>query len=66
MNNTILKKLTLADRTLHVFCKLHSKCLEGNKIDLNEYNKLKQTYNVYKTKKTKLKSEFFLIKLISA
>ena len=37
------KKYTLAGRTLHDFCKLHSKCLEDNKIDLNEYNKLKQT-----------------------
>ena len=35
------KKYTLASRTLNDFCKLHSKCLEDNKIDLNEYNKLK-------------------------
>ena len=52
------KKYTLAGRTLRDFCKLHSKCLEDNKSDLNEYNKLKQTYNVYKTNKTKLNSEF--------
>ena len=45
-----IKKYTLAGRTLHDFCKLHSKCLEDNKIDLNEYNKLKQTYDTYKTK----------------
>ena len=37
--------------------KLHSKCLEDNKIDLKEYKKLKQTYDVYKIKKTKLNSE---------
>ena len=53
-----IKKYTLAGRTLHDFCKLHSKCLEDNKIDLNEYNKLKQTYDVYKTNKTKLNSQF--------
>ena len=53
-----IKKHTLAGRTLHDFCKLHSKCLEDNEIDLNEYNKLKQTYNTYKTNKTKLNSEF--------
>ena len=52
-----IKKYTLAGRTLHDFCKLHSKCLEDNKIDLNEYNKLKQTYDVYKNNKTKLNSE---------
>ena len=53
-----IKKFTLAGRTLHDFCKLHSKCLEDNKIDLNEYNKLKQTYDVYKNNKTKPNSEF--------
>ena len=53
-----IKNYTLAGRTLHDFCKLHSKCLEDNKIDLNEYNKLKQTYDVYKNNKTKLNSEF--------
>ena len=53
-----IKKYTLAGRTLHDFCKLHSKCLEDNKIDLSEYNKLKQTYDLYKTNKTKLNSEF--------
>ena len=52
------KKYTLAGRKLHDFCKLHSKCLEDNKIDLNEYNKLKQNYDTYKTNKTKLNSEF--------
>ena len=52
-----LKKYTLAGRTLHDFCKLHSKCLEDNKIDLNEYNKLKQSYDTYKTNKSKLNSE---------
>ena len=31
-----IKKYTLAGRTLHDFCKLHSKYLEDNKIDLNE------------------------------
>ena len=40
------KKYTLAGRTLHDYQKLYSKCLEDNKIDLNEYNKLKQTYDV--------------------
>ena len=53
-----IKKYILAGRTLHDFCKLHSKCLEDNKIDLNEYNKLKQTYDVHKNNKTKLNSEF--------
>ena len=53
-----IKKYTLAGRTLHDYQKLHSKCLEDNKIDLNEYNKLKQTYDLYKTNKTKLNSEF--------
>ena len=53
-----IKKHALAGRTLNDFCKLHSKCLEDNKIDLNEYNKLKQTYDVYKNNKTKLNSEF--------
>ena len=53
-----IKKYTLAGRTLHDYQKLHSKCLEDNKIDLNEYNKLKQTYDVYKNNKTKLNSEF--------
>ena len=56
-----LKKYTLAGRTLHDFCKLHSKCLEDNKIDLNEYNKLKQSYDTYKTNKTKLNSEFIFL-----
>ena len=53
-----IKKYTLACRILHDYQKLHSNCLEDNKIDLNEYNKLKQTYDVYKNKKTKLNSEF--------
>ena len=53
-----IKKYTLAGRTLNDFCKIHSKCLEDNKIDLNEYNKLKQSYDTYKTNKTKLNSEF--------
>ena len=53
-----IKKYTLAGRTLHDYQKLHSKCLEDNKIDLNEYNKLKQTYDVYKNNKTKLIPEF--------
>ena len=53
-----IKKYTLAGRTLNDFCKLHSKFLEDKKIDLNEYNKLKQTYEVYKNNKTKLNSEF--------
>ena len=53
-----IKKYTLAGRTLHDYQKLQSKCLEDNKIDLNEYNKLKQTYDLYKTNKTKLNSEF--------
>ena len=43
-----IKKYTLAGRTLHDYQKLHSKCLEDNKIDLNEYNKLKQAYDVFK------------------
>ena len=42
-----LKKHTLAGGTLNNFQKLHKKCLEDNKIDLNEHNKLKQTYDVY-------------------
>ena len=53
-----IKEYTLAGRTPNDFCKLHSKCLEDNKIDLNEYNKLKQTYDVYKNKKIKLNSKF--------
>ena len=53
-----IKKCTLAGRTLHDFCKLHSKCLEDNKIDLSEYNKLKHTYDVYKNNETKLNPEF--------
>ena len=53
-----IKKYTLAGRTLHDYQKLHSKCLEDNKIDLSENNKLKQTYDVYKNNKTKLNSEF--------
>ena len=44
-----IKTYTLASRTLHDYQKLHSNCLEDNKIDLNEYNKLKQTYDVYKS-----------------
>ena len=48
------KKYTLAGGTLNNFQKLHTKCLEDNKVDLNEYNKLKQTYDVYKNSKTKL------------
>ena len=56
-----IKKYTLAGRTLHDYKKLHSKCLEDNKIDLNEYNKLKQTYDVYKNNKTKLNSEFTIL-----
>ena len=44
-----IKKYTLAGRTLHDFCKLHSKCLEDNKIDLSEYNKLKQIMIYIKT-----------------
>ena len=46
-----IKNNTLAGRTLQDFCKLHSKCLEDNKIDLNEYNKKKEIYDVYKNKK---------------
>ena len=53
-----IKKYTLPGRTLNDFYRLESKCLEDNKIDLNEYNKLKQTYDVYKNNKTKLNSEF--------
>ena len=52
-----LKKYTLAGGTLNNFKKLHTKLLKDNKIDLNEYNKLKQTYDVYKTNKTKQNSE---------
>ena len=54
-----LKKKTFAGGTLDNFQKLHTKCLEDKKIDLNEPNKLKQTYDVYKNNKTKLNSEFF-------
>ena len=53
-----IKKYTLAGRTINDFYRLESKCLEDNKIDLNEYNKLKQSYDTYKTNKTKLNSEF--------
>ena len=53
-----IKKYTLAGGFVNNFQKLHTKCLEDNKIYLNEYNKLKQTYDVYKTNKTKLISEF--------
>ena len=53
-----LKKYTFAGGTLYNFQKLHTKCVEDNKLDLNEYNKLKQTYDVYKNIKTKLDSEF--------
>ena len=53
-----IKKYTLDCRILHDYQKLHSNCLEDNKIDLNEYNKLKQTYDVYKNNRTKLNSEF--------
>ena len=44
-----LKKHTLAGGILINFQKLHTKCLGDNKMGLNEYNKLKQTYDVYKT-----------------
>ena len=53
-----LKEYTLAGTALNDFSKLHSKCLEDNTIDQNEYNKLKQTFDVYKNNKTKLNSEF--------
>ena len=53
-----LKKYILAGGTLNNFQKLHTKSLEDNKIDLNEYNKLKQKYDVYKNYKTKPDSEF--------
>ena len=53
-----LKKYILPGGTLNNFQKLHSNCLEDNKIDLNEYIKLKQTYDVYKNNKTKLNTEF--------
>ena len=53
-----LMKYTLAGGTLNNFQKLHTKCLEDNKRNLNEYNKLKQSYDVYKNNKTKLNSEF--------
>ena len=53
-----LKEYTLALRTLHDSCKPHSKCLEDNKVDLNEYNKLKQSYDTYKTNETKLNCDF--------
>ena len=53
-----LKKKTLAGGTSNNFQKLHTKCLEDNKIDLNECNKLKQTYDVYENNKTKLNFEF--------
>ena len=52
-----LKNYTLAGGILNNFLKLHTKCLEDNKIDLNESNKLKRTYDVYKNKKTKPNSE---------
>ena len=44
-----LKKQTLAGGILFNFQKLHTKCLGDTKMGLNEYNKLKQTYDVYKT-----------------
>ena len=55
---TIIKNYTLACRTLDGFDKLHSKSLEGNNIDLKEYNKLKETYTTYKNTRNKLSSEF--------
>ena len=45
-----IKKYTLASGTLNNFQKLHTKYLEDNKRDLKDYNKLKQTYDVYKNK----------------
>ena len=42
-----MKKFTLAGGTLNNFRKLHIKCLEDKKIDLNEYNKLKQRCEVF-------------------
>ena len=36
-----IRKYTLAGETFKNFQKLHVKCLEGNIIDQNEYNKLK-------------------------
>ena len=56
-----LRKHTLAGVTLNNLQKLDTKCLEDNKIDLKEYNKLNQTYDVYKNNKTKLNSEFMFL-----
>ena len=56
-----IKKYTLACETVNRFQKLHAKCLEDNIIDQNEYNKLKQTFDVDKNKKTKLISEFIFL-----
>ena len=55
------RNYTLAGGTLTNFQKLPTKFLEDNKIDLNEYNKLKQTYDVYKNNKTKLNSELTVL-----
>ena len=57
-----LKKNSLSGGTLNNFQKLHTKCLEDNKIGLNEYNKLKQTYDVYENNETKLNSEFTFLR----
>ena len=57
-----LKKNTLSGGTLNHFQKLHTKCLEDNKIGLNEYNKLKHTHDVYKINETKLNSEFTFLR----
>ena len=37
-----LRKYTLIGTTLNEFCELHSKRLEDNKTDWNEWNKLKK------------------------
>ena len=57
-NNTIFQKNTPAGGSLNNFQELQTKFLEDNKIDLNDYNNLKQPYNVYQNNKTKLNSEF--------
>ena len=53
-----IKKYTLAGKTVEDFCKLHTRSLEDNKIDLNEYNKLKETFTTYKKNKNEITSEF--------
>ena len=53
-----IKKYPFAVGILNNFQRLHTMYLEDNRKDLNEYNKLKQTYDVYKNNKIQLHSQF--------